>query len=214
MFSLFAIPKLGRCAWLFTLALFVAGCGAVATRQPLYDPERDTRYDARLVGTWRADCSDIEIRRSQRIVYLMQDPLSRTTSDSTSPTEFELVRLGKYQYLFVSTHHGDFGTLLFPCYRVEFARWGREMRLRWLNTVKIGKYLEDHPGTLKYDLLPTQFTHLPPTTSPASQSRPAETQPDLKNMILTDEPAKIRQFLIDHQDDPDWVTQPMVLRRQ
>ena len=38
---------------------------------------------------------------------------------------------------------------------------------------------------------------------------PPVVKPDLNNVLITDEPLKIRRFLEAHQDDPDFVCEPL-----
>jgi hypothetical protein len=104
---------------------------------------------------------------------------------------------------------------------VEFADHGNELHLSLLNTFYIGHFLQTHPDILSYEEAPGFFGRPAPSIQPATQAanpanRPAtepSTQPTAANLILTDDPAKIRRFLIRHQDDRIWFWKPWILYR-
>ena len=74
----------------------------------------------------------------------------------------------------------------------------------------IGHFLQTHPGVLRYEQAPGFFTTRPSTAQPATEP---STVPAPANLILTDSPAKIRQFLIRHQDNRNWFFKPWILYR-
>src|SRR5689334_17819165 len=216
---------LAVCLLLLMLGL-ASGCGAVATREPIYDPAREGIFDQRLIGKWSWTGGwgfpegEIEFVRGPGKSYFIKDVTPRQESETQSesdtvksePVPMDLIRLGKYRYLFFRSKDPEIGTVLFPSYRVEFMFHGQELRLRLLNTIAIGRFLQEHRDALKFEESEPWSGFLHPTTS-ESQTRPAETRPTPTNLILTDTPAKIRRFLIRHQDDRNWVFEPWVLHR-
>lgn len=188
-----------------------SGCGAIRTKQPIYNPAKDLAHDDRLVGKWvwigAMGLPEGALQISQQgKSYMLRvgDPQTGSPHDWT----VDLVRLGRLRYLFFRSDGG--GTQLLPAYRVEFADRGHELRLSLLNTLYIGHFLQTHPDILRYEEAPGFFT------TPRSVTRPTtepSTRPTPANLILTDDPAKIRQFLIQHQDDQNWFWKPWILYR-
>jgi len=205
---------------LLTLIADAAGCGAVATERPIYDPEKNTIADARFVGRWTAKQGkwDMEVVRwhcSYWVRGIYPDP---DTNHSQEALPVDLVRFKGRAFVFLATPPFQYfeGTLLFWCYHVEFADRGQTMRLRFLNTMALSEYLEDHPGTLKYRVIDDRpLYHSLPATRPATD--PAATEPTtqrlIKNMTLTDEPKRIRNFLADHAGDGRFWSEPLVFTR-
>jgi hypothetical protein len=193
------------------------GCGFVATDKPLYG-RQETVFDPQLLGIWAAPGSASQpggiliIARGEGNRYrLSSSPMY--SGNSSDRVEVDLVRLRKYEYLFFNMPEYP-GTVLFPAYRVHVA--GREMRLSLLNQPQFVKQLKDHPGMLTY----TEQTEdlLRPATTQSSATRPVAasqptTWPAIDNVVLTDEPEKIRKLLIEHQDDPNWFAEVLVLHR-
>jgi|GEM_PF-4950251 len=188
-----------------------SGCSAIETKQPIYDPSKDLAHDDHLVGKWLwigamgFPEGALEISRQDKS-YLLRIGDSQT--DSPHDWAVDLVPLGRNRYLFFPSQGG--GTQLLPAYRVEFADHGNELRLSLLNTFYIGHFLQTHPGLLQYEEAPGFFTTRPSTTQPTTEP---STRPEPANLILTDSPAKIRQFLIRHQDDANWFFKPWILYR-
>ena len=226
--SAWSVPRRGYgCLLLFALGL-ASGCGAGSTREPIYDPAKEGIFDTRLIGTWSWTGAwgfpegTIEFIRGPDKSYLVR--ITDLTLPENNETEsgnrsakagglpMDLIRLGKYGYLFVRSNEPETGTLLFPSYRVEFTYRGRELCLRLLNTFASERFLETHPDVLRFEETPLSRS-LHSTTRMANETRPAETWPRSKDLILTDSPAKIRRFLIRHQDDRNWVFEPWVLHR-
>ena len=188
-----------------------SGCGAIGTKQPIYDPVKDFAHDDRLVGKWLwigamgFPEGALEIRRQDKS-YLLR--IGDPQTDSPHDWTVDLVPLGRNRYVFFRSESG--GTQLLPAYRVEFADGGSELHLSLLNTFYIGHFLQTHLGMLQYEEAPSFFTTQPSTTQPVTEP---STEPMPANLILTDNPAKIRQFLIRHQDDANWFFKPWILYR-
>ena len=127
-----------------------SGCGAIGTKQPIYDPAKDLAHDDRLVGKWLwigamgFPEGELEISRQGKS-YLLRvgDPQTGSPHDWA----VDLVPLGRLRYLFFRSD-GE-GTQLLPAYRVEFTDHGDQLRLSLLNTLYIGNYLQTHPGILR-----------------------------------------------------------------
>jgi hypothetical protein len=224
-----SIGKLARgCApalLLVSMTLCANAC-AVATSQPLYDAKHDLVFDRCLLGTWLPEYP-LKLARGPDKAYRVAGVW--TTGDASKsgpPLTAHLVPIGKYRYLFFADWEDGrekwTGTLLFPCFRVEVHR--RKLILRMLSVVKIGRDLEEHPHTLSYrQVFPATQAADPAATEPSTRSSqpPASrsaTQPDtqpagLGIIVLTDSPQRIRAYLIRHQDDPDFVGDPITFRR-
>lgn len=191
-----------------------SGCGAIGTKEPIYDPAKDLAHDDRLVGKWiwvgvmGIPEGELEISRQNKTYLLRIADLQTNSPNEPHEWAVDLVPLGRYRYLFFRSD-GE-GTQLLPAYRVEFADHGNELRLSLLNTFYIGHFLQTHPGTLNYEESPGFFTTRPSNTRPATEP---STQRTSANLILTDSPAKIREFLIRHQDDANWFFKPWILYR-
>jgi hypothetical protein len=217
-----------KAALVLTL-LLLTGCGAIATRQPLYDPAKDTVLDRRLAGTWYSQQMVWEIVQ-WRGGFWMRDVTPGCDDHPVSePWPVDVVRMGKHEFLiqtmppFKSIE--GIGTMLFPCWRLDFRDDGNTLRLSLLNTVALAEFAQDHPGAMKYEEIPEQpyYHWLRPQTQPSPASTQPSSQPDattepttrpvIKNMILTDDPKRIRQFLIDHADDPKLFGELYVLHR-
>lgn len=194
------------------------GCGLVATDKPLYS-RQETVFDPQLVGVWAAPAS---AQQPGEVLIIARGDGNRYEFSSwpmqsqnlSSRVDIDLVRLGKYEYLFVNVPGYD-GTLVFPAYRVRVA--GREMRISVLNQPQFVQELKDHPGMLKYTAQPAALLG-PVATQPASTTQAASTSqpttgPAIENVVLTDEPAKIRKLLIEHEDDPNWFSEVAVMYR-
>lgn len=194
------------------------GCGFVATEKPLYGP-RETIFDPRLLGIWvsPADADHpkevVIFARGQGNRYRVSDA-SDQTADPSSRIEMDLVRLGRYEYLF-SDLPDSTGTMLFPAYRVRVA--GTEMRLSILNEPQFVEELQKHPGMLRYNAQPVNApiwsVSQSGATQPVSGTTRPTTSPAMMNVVLTDEPEKIRRLLIEHEDDPQWFSEALVLHR-
>lgn len=191
-----------------------SGCGAIGTKQPIYDPAKDLAHDDRLVGKWLwigamgFPEGGLEIRRQDKSYLFRIGDLQTGSPNEPRDWAVDLVPLGRFRYLFFRSE-GE-GTQLLPAYRIEFADRGNELHLSLLNTFYIGHFLQTHPGMLRYEEAPGFFTTRPSTTRPATEP---STQPTPANLILTDTPAKIRQLLIRHQDDANWFFKPWILYR-
>ena len=187
-----------------------SGCGAIGTKQPIYDPAKDLAHDDRLVGRWiwigamGFPEGELEIRRQDKSYVLRIGDLQSSSPNEPRDWAVDLVPMGGFRYLFFRSKSK--GTQLLPAYRVEFAERGNELHLSLLNTFYIGHFLQTHPGILRYEEAPGFFTTRPSTTHPSTQPTPA-------NLILTDSPAKIRQFLVRHQNDANWFFKPWILYR-
>lgn len=199
------IPSRRVCLWLLALAMAgISGC-TVATTRPLYNPKQDVVFDARLVGTWGNADECLRISRGADKGYELTDLTPQQPPGAAQqPVRAELVPIGKYRYLFVCLP-GNQGTLLFPCYRVEFK--DTSVRLQVLNIAMIEDYLNRHPGTLRFEKKPSKIV---------PQGAGAATQPGMNpawnDFLITDEPPKVRRFLEAHQDDPGFVCEPMILQ--
>ena len=124
------------------------------------------------------------------------------------PARAELVAIGKYRYLFFKIGDAKVATLLFPCYRVEIVRGGLSLRL--LNVATIMDYLEKHPGTLEHEWRASRG--LLGGMQPAANQQGPPARQIGSALLITDEPAQVRRFFEAHQDDPDFVVEPMILR--
>lgn len=206
-----------------------SGCGAIGTKEPIYDPAKDLAHDDRLVGKWvwvgamGLPEGGLEIRRQDKSYVLRTGDMQTSSPDEPHNWAVDLVPLGRNRYLFFRSDSR--GTQLLPAYRVEFADHGNQLHLSLLNTFYIGHFLQAHPGKLSYEEAPGFFERRAPASQPATEpttqsakltiqpSSEPSTQPTPANIILTDSPAKIRQFLIRHQDDAHWFFKPWILYR-
>jgi hypothetical protein len=188
----------------------------VATDKPLYQAS-ETSFDPQLLGIWSVPA---EAGKPSVLIIARGDGKSyRFTSvpdsggSSGTPDEMDLVRLGKYEYFFCKVPQVS-GTVLFPAYRVRVS--GREMHMSLLNGPQFLQELKDHPGMLTYTEQPVRYPR--PATEPSSETRPIAasqptTWPSATNVVLTDPPEKIRRLLIQHEDDPNWFAEVLVLHR-
>lgn len=199
------------------ISIFLPGCGLVSTDKPLYRAQ-EVVIDPQLLGIWATPSS--ADHPGEVVIFARGDgnryrisALPDQTNDPMSRIEMDLVRLGKYEYLFFGLPNST-GTLLFPAYRVRVV--GREMRMSLLNEPQFVEELKNHPGMLTYT---AQTVGLPmPATQPSGKARPVATSqpttyPVTTNVVLTDDPAKIRHLLIQHEDDPNWFAEVLVLHR-
>lgn len=194
------------------------GCGLVATDKPLYSAQEKV-FDPQLLGVWTAPASAgqaggvLIIARGEGNRYQFSSwPMP--SGSSSDRVDMDLVRLGKYEYLFLNLPGYD-GTLIFPAYRVRVV--GREMRISILNQPQFLQELKDHPGMLSYTARTAGLLE-PATSQPTSATRVAAasqptTWPAIENVVLTDEPQKICKLLIEHEDDPNWFADIGVLYR-
>ena len=219
-----------KAAILLGAMIFLTGC-AIGTRQPIYDPAKDTILDPRLAGTWYSPDLVYEIVQWRSGFWMREVKPGCAEQQEPQPWPVDLVRMEKQEYLFLAfppfaQTHG-IGTLLFPCWRVTFDD-RNTLRLALLNSIALNKFLQDHPGTMRYE--PVRGGHgtfamaIGPATQPGepatAPTTPATTptthlsgEIEINNIILTDEPKRIRHFLSDHANDPELFCQPIVLRR-
>lgn len=195
------------------IAVLLTGC-VVGSDRPIYDARRDTVFDPRLLGTWRCSIDlagqeglhDLRIERDGARRYCLTIPATQPSDPPPQPVAADLVPLGKYRYLFMTTGQ-ETGTILFPCYRVTVGC--DEMRLWLLNVAELAGRLEANPK-----LLPHREVSLSVVVNevPKSQTQPT-TRPLWQSFVLTGDPAQIRRYLVAHQDDPDEFTAPLVFKR-
>jgi hypothetical protein len=216
--------KLALLSIIFSL---LTGCGAIATRQPIYDPAKDAILDKRLVGTWYSRQMVWEFTQWRGGLWMRDVTPGCDNQSPAQPWPVDLVRLGKHEFLFMAfgpfADTAGIGTPLFPCWRMDFSDGGNTLKISLLNTVALAEYFQDHPGVMKYEPIkdgPFYHSLQIDTTRPATQpdeKNETTTQPTTKkvvqNMILTDEPKRIRKFLIDHSEDPMFFVEQGVLRR-
>lgn len=204
-----------------TAAVFTGlslGCGLVATDKPLYEA-RETVFDPQLLGIWSVSDANgqpavLIIARGDGKEYRFSSLPLQPAGSSGDSAEMDLVRLGKYEYYFLKAPEFS-GTVLFPAYRVRVT--GREMRISLLNEPQFVEELKRHLGMLAYTEQPVAALRPAegqpaPTTRPVAASQPT-TWPAATNVVLTDRPEKIRQLLIQHEDDPNWFAEVLVLHR-
>jgi hypothetical protein len=200
------------------LATSSIGCGVVATEKPLYDA-RETVFDPQLLGIWSVPNANGEpgiliIARGPAKEYRFSSMPLQPAGSSSNSADMNLVRLGKYEYFFLKAPQFS-GTLLFPAYRVRVI--GREMRISLLNEPQFAEELKRYPGMLAYTEQPLE-TLRPVETQPSATTRPVAasqptTRPTATNVVLTDRPEKIRRLLIQHEEDPNWFAEILVLHR-
>ena len=189
------------------LILLAGGC-VVGSREPLYDRSRDTVLDAGLVGTWRGPGGDFTIRRGPGRSY--------RTDGEEGPTDFDLVRIGRRLYLFPRVPSSGLGTVLFQSCQVRRVR--RQLHLRPLDVAVLADRLRRGGAPLAHeaiDLHTGVFLGTRPATRPAT-STATTTAPDevvVQNLVLTDHPRRIRQYVIDHEDDAELFAGELVLSR-
>jgi hypothetical protein len=194
-------------------ALSCQGCGAFATRYPIYDPEKEAILDTRLLGTWYSEHSVLRFLKWHGGLWMQDVTPDSCRPDAlpAAPAAVDAVKLGEHEFIFVAVSPFDIfskqiGTWLIGSYRVEIEDHQTTLMLGPLDTLALAKSIQDHPGTIAYE--ETGNVRLSLTTQPATQpiaSQPSTqptTQPEIKNMILTDDPKRIRQLLIDHANDP------------
>lgn len=189
------------------LAVLAGGC-VLGSREPLYDRRREPVFDPRLVGTWRGGEGALIIRRAAGRSYR-----AATADGAADSIDVDLVPLGGRRYLFPRATQPGVGTVLFPCYQVRVAR--RELRLRPLDVAALAEQLRRTPGALTYEETPLHAgvssggrPASAPATGPAARERVAP------NLVLTDSPARIRRYLIDHQDDAELFGEEVVLTKR
>ena len=189
----------------------------VTTNKPLYQAS-DAIFDPRLLGIWSVPAEAgqagvLIIARGEGKSYRFTS-VPDSGGSSGMPDKMDLVRLGKYEYLFWQGPQSN-GTTLFPAYRLRVS--GRELHMSLLNEPQFLQELKDHPGMLSYTEQPVNDLRLG-ATEPSSDTRPGAasqptTLPSAMNVVLTDQPEKIRRLLILHQDDPNWFIEVLVLHR-
>lgn len=190
--------------------LSIAGC-VDTTALPLYDRERDAIADPRLVGIWYAEGYDLQIGYGPEIGYLVR-PLHFNANDPQFI--YNITRIGERQYCFL-TEYGKVGggTVLTGASQLQISVG--ELVVRGLRTDVLRERLFANQDLLRYEAGRGAWTVSeagPSTTAPTS--RPATTPTSRPSSItLTDDPVKIRQYLIDHQDDPELFTRSIIVRR-
>lgn len=196
--------NISRLSGLVLAILLLPGC-VIGSDKPIYDRSRDTTFDPQLIGHWHL--GELRIERGVGKSYRLISPATQP-SDRLVDWNCDLVRMGKYRYLFPVSDDPRFsGTLLFPVYRVETD--ADSLRLRLLNVAMAAKVLRENPDELRHRQVPVQGIYKvvgPPT-------QPATTEPVFVNIVLTDEPDRIRQFLIRHQDDEGWFAEETVFTK-
>ena len=195
------------------LVLVAGGC-VVGTREPLYDRERDTVVDRGLVGTWQYPDGKLRITRGPGRSYRVGTPDARATTRGAGLT-YDLVPLGRRRYLFPRPEGVDLGTVLFQSYQVRRIRGG--LCLRVLDVGALAERLRaggSEGEVLKYETLDVH-TGVYAATRPArdAATRPARDERLIQNLVITDSPRRIRQFLIEHKDDATLFGEEVVLRR-
>jgi hypothetical protein len=179
----------------------------IATSEPLYDAKRDVIFDPRLVGLWGNADQVLRISAAADHGYELTQsdvrPAAGGQQEQQQAVRAELVKIGRYRYLFLCPPDLK-GTLLFPCFRVDFP--GGRLRLQMLNVAMIAEFLDHHPGVLRYEKTPSPL--LANGNGPATQP---VVKPELNNLLITDEPLKVRRFLEVHEDDPGFVCEPLIL---
>lgn len=170
----------------------LTGC-VLGTEKPLYDRQRDSVFDPRLVGEWRAGDDDVRIVRAEEGTYRVD---STSGGRLVEPVRMELARVGNRMYLFPVGSENDVATVLLGACQIEVA--GSEFRARFLNTAELlDRLYAERPPPLAFkeaNPKPGRLTVTPATTTPATRPRGG-------SVILTDAPEKIRAYLIAHQDD-------------
>jgi hypothetical protein len=191
------------------MSFLACGCGAFATSRPIYDAQTEPILDRRLAGTWCSQQGGVLEFKRWRCVYWMRGQMSNCDKSYTpEPMPVDLVRFGNKSFLFMAilpfSEAPGIGTPLFPCWRIEFADRGKTLRLRMLDTLALAEYFQDHPGEMKYEEeREGPFYHSLTVSRPATEPNATQptTQRQIKNMILTDDPKRIRRFLTEHADD-------------
>ena len=191
-------------ALVLMLLPLTSGC-MVATSEPLYDAKRDVIFDPRLVGFWGNAEQVMRISAAADHGYELTQSDARPAAgqQQQQAVRAELVKIGRYRYLFLCPPDLK-GTLLFPCFRVGFPV-GR-LRLQMLNVAVIADFLDHHPGVLRCEKTPSPLlgNGNGPATHPV-------VKPELNNLLITDEPLKVRRFLEAHEDDTGFVCEPLIL---
>ena len=226
---------------LAAISFFVTGCAfsrvTADTTSPLYDPKTGPRFDKRLVGTWLPESICIDLRKGPDNAYLAKSGLfgglPAPSGEHSVAEPIHLVKIGKYEYFFAAPKPNERGTLLTNCCRVEFCN--EKIFLSALNLQTITDDLEKHPELLKHEWHPetqpsgvaveeptTQPATMPttqpgtqPAIMPATSTATAPDEPCRRNghLQITDSPEAIREYLIRHEDDPEFFGDPAIFLR-
>jgi len=186
---------------------FVAGGCVLGTREPLYDVGRDVAFDPRLLGTWRGPDGIVDIARGPGRSYRITSPDADSEAPGTGLT-YDLVPLGRKRYLFAQSPGSGVGTMLYGSCRVR--REHGQLCLRALDVFALEERLQRQPGTLRYETVEVH-TGLHPVQR--SATGPARAEVPIQNLILTDSPKRIRQYLIRHENDRQLFPTEIVLAR-
>ncbi|HEX5869028.1 MAG TPA: hypothetical protein VFY65_01360 [Longimicrobium sp.] len=181
----------------------------------MYDRRRDAVFDEGMVGTWRGADGTVAISRGRGRSYVFRSPEGDAQARKARLV-YDLVPIGRGRYLFPQARGGGVGTPLFMSYQVD--RRGRQLRLRGLNVAALADRLVRGQGPLAYAELDNR-NGVPRTVRPGTRpatapaTRPAAERSKFTNLILTDSPRRIRQYLTDHEDDPELFDSEVVLTR-
>ena len=141
--------------------------------------------------------------------YRIQEIKPPPPSD-TVDLQWDLIRLGKYEYLFPAMPKNSEGTVLSMGFRLRLTR--DRLQLAMLNQPAVLDDLQRNPA-----LLPHEFEPVPGWPKTVSATQPATTFPTTGpatvNVVLTGDANEIRRELISHQDDPRWYVEMATLCR-
>jgi hypothetical protein len=223
---------------LFVLSIIAAciapGCARVTMESTaaIYDPRTELKFDPRLLGVWLPDTVCVNLRRGEGNSYLAGTGVfswmvifGDAKNKAPTPDALHLVHIGNYDYFFAAPKPGESGTTFTGCCKVEFA--DERITVRGLNLQVVTDDLFNHPDALKHEWIEhtckTETTTRPATQPAEPTTRVATTQPATRpttepalyngNLKITDEPAAIRAYLIKHQDDANFFSDPIVLYR-
>ena len=227
--TLFAVISLT-----LTFGCLITGCARVTaeTTFALYNPQTDLKFDQRLLGIRLPDSMCVNLRRGEGNSYLAKAGglswlviFGDVGNKTSTPDAIHLVKIGKYDYFFAAPKPGESGTSFTGCCKVQFA--DDRITLHGLNLQTVTDDLLKHPDALKHqwsEIPPHPAPTMRPTTQPAEAvaGEPATnpttfptTEQALRNgdLKITDDPPAIRTYLVKHQDDADFFSEPVVMYR-
>ena len=188
------------------------GCVAVTSREPLYDPAQDRRFDAGLVGEW-TDGDDFVIRfQADGDGYLMDsvdDALPAPPTESAFPEAMDLVAMDGAMYLFVRRKPGDGGE---PLPTLRLWRSSNDLNLWFFNGSRLYELVQAEPQALDGFTFDPDDRALMGTTTRVENGR-IIAHSWSGDLSIDDSAINIRRFLKAHADEPGLWLGPIQLQR-